>query len=367
MARGVRLSNPNRQAPQKIHDTREGDFITIVYAILIFILMILVHEIGHFCAAKACGVKVNEFAFGLGPALLKKQFGETTYAIRALPFGGQCVMEGEDEDSDNARAFTNAAKWKRIVILLAGVVMNFLLGLVIFTILMAPAKQVALPVVDSLMDKFTGGGEHGIHPGDQILSIDGYRIYLPGDIATALSRDEDNIYNVVVKRGGERVKLSSLRIAPQPYEENGKTVQYYGFRYKIVDTDALMILKLAYFYSLNSVRLVFDGLRMVLTGGAKLNDLTGPVGITAAMSTVAKTSMPTFWYLVALITINLAVMNLLPLPALDGGRILFVLYEAIFRRPMNRKVEAIMIASVLVLLIGLMLVITFNDIWRLVT
>ena len=328
--------------------------------------MILVHELGHFLAAKACGVRVNEFAIGLGPALLKKQFGETVYAIRALPFGGQCVMEGEDEDSGNPRAFNNAAKWKRFVILIAGVFMNFLMGLCIFLCLYAPVEQTSVPVIDTLMEKFTGGGENGIQEGDHILSVDGYRIFFTSDISTAFSRSDDYDFDVVVRRDGERIELENVHIEPQEYLENGESVYYYGFRYKTEQVGFLAKIRLAFYESINTVRLVFDGLRTIFTGKVTLNDIAGPVGITAQMSMVAKQSMSSFWYLAGLIAINLAVMNALPIPALDGGRILFLAIEAISRRKVNRKVEGIVNAVVLLLLLGLMLVVTANDIWRLV-
>ena len=327
--------------------------------------MIFVHELGHFLAAKACGVQVNEFAIGLGPALVKKQVGETAYAIRALPFGGQCVMEGEDDDSGNPRAFNNAAKWKRLIILVAGVFMNFLMGFSIFFCLYAPAKEATVPVIDTLMEKFTGGGEDGIWEGDRILSIDGYRVLFPSDISTAFSRAEDYDFDVVVRRDGQRLELKNVHIEPQEYIEDGESVYYYGFRYRTEPLSFFGKIRLAFLESISMVRLVLDSLKMIFSGGVTLNDLSGPVGITATMSSVAKQSMSTFWYLAGLIAINLAVMNILPIPALDGGRVLFLIIEAIIRRPINRKVEGIINAAMLLLLLGLMVVVTTNDIWKL--
>lgn len=275
-------------------------------------------------------------------------------------------MEGEDEDSENPRAFYHAAKWKRFLILIAGVFMNFLMGLCIFLCLYAPVEQTAVPVVESLMDQFTGGGESGIQEGDRILSIDGYHIFFTTDISTALARSDDYDFDVVVRRDGKRIELENVHIEPQEYWENGESVYYYGFRYQIEDVGFFGKLKLAFFESINMVRLVFDGLRTIISGNITLNDLSGPVGITAAMSTVAQQSMTSFWYLAGFIAINLAVMNVLPIPALDGGRILFLIIEAIVRRKVNRKVEGIVNAVVLLLLLGLMLVVTANDIWRLI-
>ena len=171
---------------------------------------------------------------------------------------------------------------------------------------------------------------------------------------------------MVVRRDGKRIELENVHIEPQEYLENGESVYYYGFRYKTEQVGFLAKIRLAFYESINTVRLVFDGLRTIFTGKVTLNDIAGPVGITAQMSMVAKQSMSSFWYLAGLIAINLAVMNALPIPALDGGRILFLAIEAISRRKVNRKVEGIVNAVVLLLLLGLMLVVTANDIWRLV-
>ncbi|MEA4824717.1 MAG: site-2 protease family protein [Clostridiaceae bacterium] len=339
---------------------------TIVLAILAFAVMILVHEGGHFFAAKLCGVRVVEFAFGLGPSLLKKRFGETTYALRALPFGGQCVMEGEDAPSDDPRAFLNARPWKRGIILVAGVVMNFVMGFIVMLCLYAPAQGFVLPTVDTFMEKFTGGGENGIQEGDTFLEIDGYNVYLSSDITTALSKGDDAYFEVWILRGGERVHLKDVYIAPQEYELDGETVSYYGFYLQSAEATPGMTLKVTWYSCVNVVRLVVESLKQLFSGAVKITDLSGPVGISATMSDMAKRDMSDFWYLVSLISINLAVMNLLPIPALDGARLLFVLYEVIFRHPANRRVESYIHAAGLILLLLLMVFVTFHDIWKLV-
>jgi len=326
---------------------------------------VLVHELGHFTAAKLCGVQVNEFALGLGPAIFKKKFGETTYAIRCLPIGGQCVMEGEDADTENPRAFTNAAKWKRFVILVSGAAMNFLTGFVIFLLLFLPVKTIAVPTISGLMDQFTGGDV--IQTGDRLLSIDGYSIWLASDVSTALASGDDAFYDIAVRRDGARLLLKDVHIEPRTYETESGPVQYYGLQFEVEDLNFFGHLRLAWFDSLNMVRMVFTSLRDLFSGKYGINDLSGPVGITAVMSDAAKVSMSSFWYLSALIAINLAVMNLLPIPALDGGRILFLLIETIVRRPLNRNIEGIIYAVTFLLLMGLMAVVAFNDVWRLIS
>ncbi len=309
-------------------------------------------------------MQVNEFALGLGPALFKKKLGETVYAIRALPFGGQCVMEGEDEGSDNPRAFPNAARWKRFIILAAGVFMNFLLGLIILICLIAPEQEYVTTKIDSVMDKFTAGD--AIQPGDRIISIDGRKVWLSSDIATALSTGSDYIYDIVIERDGERIELPDLYIEPQPYEENGETVYYYGLRYQVDQLDFWEVLRQSWYNAINMVRMVFDTFAMLFRGQVGFNDLSGPIGIVAVMSDVAQQSMYSFWYLSAFIAINLAVMNLLPIPALDGGRIFFLLIEAVTRRKINEKFEGILNATMLILLLGLMIAVAAKDIVTLV-
>lgn len=338
--------------------------ITIVYAILIFVVLILVHEAGHFLAAKACGVQVNEFAFGLGPAIFKKKIGETVYAVRALPFGGQCVMEGEDESSDNPRAFPNAARWKRFIILFAGVFMNFLLGLIVLICLIAPQQEYVTTKIDYVMDKFTGGD--AIRPGDRIVSIDGRKILLSSDIASAMNAGDDYNYDFVIERDGEYIRIDDLHVEPQPYEENGETVYYYGFHYRVEKLGFFEVLRQSWFSAVNMVRMVFDTFAMLFRGQVGFNDLSGPIGIVAVMSDVAQQSMYSFWYLSAFIAINLAVMNLLPIPALDGGRIFFLLIEAVTRRKINEKFEGILNAAMLILLLGLMVAVAVKDIVSLV-
>jgi len=321
-------------------------------------------------AAKLCGVEVVEFAIGLGPALFQKKFGETTYAVRALPFGGQCVMRGEDDAAGvhnaDPRSFTNAKPWKKLIILCAGAFMNFLMGYVIFVCLFLPAENYVVPEIDSLMDQFTGGGEKGLYPGDTILEIDGYNIYVASDISTALSRGENApYYDFTVRRDGQKIKLDNVEISPKVYIEDGQERSYYGFRFVTKELNALEKLKLSWYNSVNMVRLVLVSLGDMIRGQVKMTEISGVVGITAVMSDAAKQSMPDFWYLTALIAINLSVMNLLPIPALDGGRVIFALYELIFRKPANQKFESFVSMAGLILLLALMVFVVLHDIYRL--
>ena len=199
----------------------------IVLAILLFGVLILVHEFGHFITAKLSGVQVNEFSLFMGPAIWKKQKGETLYALRCIPIGGYCAMEGEDGESDNPRAFGNAKVWKRLLILVAGSFMNFLIGIVIAVIFSACYFGDYVPSVriDSFMDGCPYYAEEALQPGDEFYSIDGERVYILNDFYMLTERNESNIYEIVVLRDGEKVTLNDFELKLSDYDGS----QRYGF------------------------------------------------------------------------------------------------------------------------------------------
>jgi len=349
----------------------------IILAILIFGILIASHELGHFLAAKACNVKVNEFAIGMGPKLLKKQRGETLYTLRLLPLGGFCAMEGEDEASEDQRAFTSQKAWKRLLILAAGAAMNFLLGLLIVLILFAflqPAYYVSSTVA-GLEDAFRYGGEDGIQPGDQILSINGNRIFYGGDFTTYMDR-ADGPVDMVVRRDGVRVKLESYPLQREMFVVEGETVRKFGINFETIEPTFREYLRHCLYTSWDFVRMVRMGLSDLFGGSVGLKDMAGVVGIVDTIGQVGRESasagdaIANIAYLAAFIAVNLAVMNLLPIPALDGGRIFFLavtwILEKILGRKINPKYEGYIHAGGLVLLMGLMVVVMFNDIVRII-
>ena len=194
----------------------------ILLAILAFGILIASHELGHFLAAKACGVRVNEFAIGMGPTLLKKQGKETKYSLRLLPIGGFCAMEGEDEESEDPRAFSSQKPWKRFIILVAGAAMNFLLGLIIVIIIFSQYNYFAGNTVTSLLDGFPLSNE--LHVGDTVYSIDGERIHYADDFSTFMSRAGGEPVDMVVVRDGEKVVLDNLPLKLTEYNINGQIV-----------------------------------------------------------------------------------------------------------------------------------------------
>ena len=347
---------------------------TIVFAILLFSFLIFIHELGHFVAAKLSGVQVNEFAIFMGPAIVKWQRGETQYSIRCIPIGGYCAMEGEDEQSDNPRSFGNAKWWKRLIILIAGSAMNFLTGLLIFGILYLPGNQVVVPVINEFTDCCIFNTEDGLQVGDEILELDGEKIYVNSDISLILELNPSVNHDVTVLRNGEKLVFNDLEMAHTHVNENGETYLHYGFGFgQEKEVGFLGKLDFVWKMSIDTVRTVRMSLQMLLTGQAGLKGLTGPVGIVQIMSDTAAASETTadavlnMLYFGGFIAINLAVMNMLPLPALDGGRTVALLLttavEAVTKKKINPKYEGYIHAAGMVLLLGLMAVILFKDIF----
>ncbi len=345
----------------------------IIIAILLFGFLIAIHEFGHFITAKAFGVRVNEFAIGMGPAIVSRQWGETLYALRALPVGGFCAMEGEEDDSDDPRSFGKQAVWKKLIILSAGAAMNFLAGLVLILLLFSRAQAFTSPVLAGFMEGFPLEGEQGLMAGDRIVSINGERIYLYSDVTLFLGRGGAP-YDLVVERNGQRVELNDLPLELREYTENGQTVTRYGLYFELEEATLSAKLKNSWYNALDFVRLVRLSLTDLITGAAGVKDLTGPVGIVDTITQVGSQSetvavaVENILYFAALIAVNLAVMNLLPLPALDGGRIFFLLingvWTIIFRRRIDPKYESYVHVAGLVALLALMVVVTFNDLAR---
>ena len=346
---------------------------SVLFAILLFSLLIFVHEFGHFAAAKLSGVQVNEFSMFMGPALWKKQVGETLYAIRLFPIGGFCAMEGEDDDSDNPRSFGKAAWWKRLIILVAGAAMNFLVGVLLMIALYLPVQQVVVPVIDSFESFATVNDRGGLQVGDRILEVDGEKIYVYADFSMILSMNPGEVHNLVVERDGEKVKLPDFRMEKHPVTQpDGTETMLFGMNFTIDDLTVPQRIAYAWNQCLDNVRLVRLSLTMLLTGQAGISDMSGPVGIVQIMSDTAKASstwvdaLLNMLYFGAFIAINLAVMNLIPFPALDGGRVICLLIstavEAVTKKKINPKYEAYLHAAGMTLLLGLMAVIMFKDV-----
>ena len=352
---------------------------SVIFAIFLFSVLIFVHELGHFTAAKLSGVQVNEFSMFMGPAIWKKQVGETLYAIRCIPIGGYCAMEGEDGGSDNPRSFDKAAWWKRLIILAAGAAMNFLIGVVLMVIVVLmvsvclPGKQTAVPVIASFEDYATVNGENGLQAGDRIVEVDGEKLYSYSDFSKILSLNPGDVHDITVRRNGEKVVLKDFLLEKHEVKlENGSTGLRYGMNFTLSTPNFWEKLGMAWNQSLDAVRMVRLSLQMLLGGKVGIKDMSGPVGIVSEMSKVAAasdskvTALLNMLYFGGFIAINLAVMNLLPIPALDGGRIvcllITVVVEAITKKKINSKYEGYLHGAGMILLLALMAIIMFKDV-----
>ena len=343
----------------------------ILFAVFLFGVMIAIHEFGHFITAKACGVRVEEFAIGMGPALLKKQKGETLYSLRAVPLGGFCAMTGEDEASDDPRAFTSQAHWKRILILTAGAFMNFVLGLLIVLLLYADATAFRAPVLEGFMEGCPYESADGLQVGDRFYRIDGHRIYQYYDVSDFLSRG-DGTYDLVMIRDGKKLELKDFHMVPLEYE--GQETKMYGFYFGFEEATLGVKLRFTWDTCMEFGRMVWMSLGQLIQGQVSVKDLSGPVGIVDMMAETGesaasvKDGLYNILYLAAFVAVNLAVMNLLPIPALDGGRIFLLLVtwliESITHRHLNPKYEGYIHAAGMVLLLGLMGFVMLNDVLR---
>lgn len=339
----------------------------IILAILAFGMLVIVHEFGHFITAKRGGVQVNEFWIGMGPTLLKKEHNGTLYCLKALPFGGACVMEGEDEESESAHAFGNASLPRRMLIVAAGALMNFLVGFLIVLAVIQPNGPnggYIVSTLDSVDPASTAAAAGGLQAGDEILEVDGYNILLRSDFEMALSRGADTTYEIVVRRDGEKVTLPAVVLEATIEGEDGRKM--IGLTFAEQPDSIGMHIKMAVRTSLNYARLVWVSLGMLVSGQVGVDQLSGPVGVASVMASTASYSIMAFLQLVAFISINLGVMNLLPLPALDGGRLVFLIIEGIRRKPVPAKYEGYIHAAGLLLLLALMVYVTGQDILRIV-
>lgn len=342
--------------------------LTILYTVLIFGVIIFIHEFGHFITARLTGVTVNEFSLGMGPAIWKRQGKRTLYSLRLLPIGGYCAMEGEDGSSEDENAFSKKSVPKRVLICAAGAAMNLFLGFLLtaFTFIGQPYYASAVVAVFS-EDASTQAS--GLQVGDEILRINGMSIVTENDIPVEIMRDSDGVVDMVVRRNGERVELPAVVFAVE--EADGVKSPMIDFKVQAVDASFFTALRKAaektYSTARNAIVSIGDLItgREMLTGKVGFKDLSGPVGVGQVVGEAAKSGFGSVLSIAAFISISIGMFNLLPFPALDGGRILFLLIGAIIRRPINPKWEGYINTAGLLLLLLLMILVTGKDVLNL--
>ncbi len=328
-----------------------------------FLLLIFIHEFGHFIAAKLVGVRVNEFAIGFGPKLIKWKKGETLYSINLVPFGGYCAMEGEDEKSEDSRAFCNKKAWQRGIVIVAGAVFNLLLGFIIIGVTLIPGERFTTTTVSQFTENAVSA-EHGLKEGDRIIEVDGRRIFTTYDLSYTFTGVQDGALDMVVVRDGKKVELDDVKFATE--EVDGIDYVSVDFFVEGKDKTVLSFISETVKTTFSYVRVVWFSLLDLIAGKYGLSAVSGPVGVTAAIGSAVKQNILNLFPMLALITVNLGIFNLLPLPALDGGRLLFILIEIIFRKPVPEKYESLVHTIGFILLLALMVLIAAKDIWTLV-
>lgn len=333
----------------------------VIIAILFFELIIVIHEGGHFVAARLMKVKVNEFAIGMGPKLVQFKKGDTKYSLRLIPFGGYCQMEGENEDSENEGSFSSKKVWQRMVVIVAGAIMNLILGLIIVSILVCSQSLVGTPTVAKFDDKAVSSSS--LMAGDTIKSIDGMRVFTATDVTTGLSRSVDSTVDMVVERNGKNEKIT-VTFDTEDYEGT----QYIQMDFWLLGVEKTFsnVFKSSCMEWVSFARMVFLSIHDLIVGRYGVSDLSGPVGAVSVVSTAVKSNSFAMLRIMALLTINIGLFNLFPIPALDGWRFFLLIFEGIFRRKLPQKWEWVINATGLALLLALMCFVTFSDITKLV-
>ena len=341
------------------------NFFSILIAIFLMGFMIFFHELGHFATAKWAGVKVNEFSIGMGPKLISKVVGETTYALRLFPIGGFVAMEGEDEDSSDERSILACPVWKRIIITAAGAFMNLLLGFIVIVFLTSGQELIGTTTIAQFYENSATAKYLEIN--DKIVGINGEKINCDQDIVYSLVRDRDGIVDIDVIRENEKIHIDEVVFDTETLED-GSSIVVLDFSIYGTEKTLKNVISYSFKWTFSLVKLVWNSLLDLIKGDFSINQITGPVGLTKTMSEVASsTDITGILRLLALVTVNLGVFNLIPLPALDGGRIFFMFIELIFGKPVNRNVEATIHGVGMMLLLLFSAVIAFNDIFRIIT
>lgn len=334
---------------------------TIVIAILIFGLLILIHEGGHFLFARLFHVTVNEFAIGMGPKVLSHTSKKSgiAYSLRLLPFGGFVSMAGEDEECDDENAFCKKPVWQRMIITAAGAAMNLITGILVMGILVAAARNLPSTVVYQFMEE-NSTAQYGLMEGDRITVVAGTPVHTANELVYEVMRKGVEPIDITVSRNNETVVLRNV-VFPT-ITESGEVFGNIDFYVYSEPKTPLNVLKHAFFRSGSTIKMIWESLYDLVTGRYGMNAVGGPVAVTEAMSEAASEGIADLVYLSVVISMNLGIMNLLPLPALDGGRLLFQIIEAIFRRPVPRHIEAYVHFAGIIVLMALMALITFKDI-----
>lgn len=344
---------------------------TIILFILVFGLIVISHEFGHYLLARVNGIHVVEFSIGMGPKLLHFKKKETEYSLRFFPIGGACIFEGEDgkNESGGAGSFQNAPVWSRISTVIAGPLFNFLLAFLLALVIVWFAGS-DKPVINGLIEDYPAQ-EAGIMPGDVITRMNGERIYLAREISINTYLNQEKDMTLTYKRDGKEYEVT---VTPKYHEEDGRyLIGFYGYG-EAVDCKNINIFRYTYYEVRYSFKATIKSLGMLVSGKANKDDISGPIGIAQVIGEVSQQAAPEGIFVVILnmmnialvLSVNLGVLNLLPLPALDGGRLVFLLIEAVRGKPVPPEKEGMVHFAGFVILMILMVFVMYNDIMRII-
>ena len=316
-------------------------FLYIVLAVFAFGFLIFIHECGHYLMARLFKVSIKEFSIGMGPRIISKTSRKTgiAYSLRAFPIGGFVSMVGEDEESQDENAFHRKSVWKRMIITVAGAAVNLLFGIVVMFICVAATSQFASTVVCDFPDENATSVEYGLQPGDKIVAVDGVSVHIYRQMSYEIMRRGVEPIDLTVERDGETVVLEDV-VFPT-VEESGATLGTVDFRVYALEKTFGNIVKESFYQSVNTIKMIWESIFDLIRGRYGIEAVSGPVGAAEALVDVGtQYGFTDFLYLVVIISMNLGVMNLLPLPALDGGRIIFLIIEAVRRKPIKMEIES---------------------------
>lgn len=355
------------------------NIIPVVVAILVFLLIIMVHELGHFAAAKACGIYVKQFAFGMGPALFRKQGKETEYVVRAFPVGGYCAFETDIEDFNeetgeavepNPRAFNRKPVWQRMIVLVCGPLMNLILGFIVVVISLCTSEAIASTTVSEFREQSVSSSQLMVN--DEILNIEGLPIYSASDITYKMqSSDRKNeagnlVFDITVRRNGETVLLKDVEFMTTN-RRDGSSGVYFDFLVYRLEKNFENVVNMGFRESSSKARIILLTIVDIVKGKYGLNDFSGPIGVGSVITEAVKTyTLSDFMSVMAFLSINVGVFNLLPIPGLDGARLIFLIIELIRRKPVKPQVEGVIHFVGMAILLLFIIVLSFNDISKLI-
>lgn len=341
-------------------------FLYLLLTLLLLSVLVFLHEGGHFLIARLNKITVNEFAIGMGPKILTKVSKKSgiRYSIRAFPIGGFVSMAGEDEASDDVNAFCNKNVWRRITTVLAGPLTNLIVGFIGMFVLVALTVP-ATNIVAAFLDDATSD-DYGLQIDDKIVAVNGVNTHTGNEVVYEITYQGYEPLDLTVIRDGEKILLEDV-VFPT-IEESGVIMGSFDMQfYGIGETDRSLgtIISHTFWRTWSTAKMVWDSLADLIRGRFGLDAVSGPIGMTELVGDAIASGWESVLYLWVLLSVNLGVMNLLPLPALDGGRLMFLWWEALTRKPINKTIEAYINAAGLLILMAFMLLITFKDIFKL--